>query len=60
MKILVTGANGQVGWELVRALQPHVEGLLVHGAQGLDVGDRLRVKLVHTDPERGYIDFARV
>jgi exoribonuclease-2 len=43
----------------VRTLQPHVEGLLAQGQQGLDVGDRLRVKLVHTDVERGYIDFAR-
>lgn len=42
----------------VRALQPHVEGLLVQGAQGLDVGDKLRVKLVRTDVQRGYIDFA--
>jgi len=43
----------------VRVLQPHVEGLLVHGQQSLDVGDKLRVKLVNTDVQRGYIDFAR-
>ena|ERR1700674_1397700 len=43
----------------VRALQPHVEGLLTNGQQGLDVGDKLRVKLVSTNPYRGYIDFAR-
>ena len=43
----------------VRISQPRVEGLLTRGAAGLDVGDRLRVTLVHTDPERGYIDFAR-
>ena len=43
----------------IRALQPHVEGLLIRGAQGLDVGDRVRATLVRTDPERGYIDFAR-
>jgi exoribonuclease-2 len=42
----------------VRVLQPHVEGMLLHG-QGVDVGDRLRVKLISTDPNRGYIDFAR-
>ncbi|HEY2912297.1 MAG TPA: RNB domain-containing ribonuclease, partial [Candidatus Angelobacter sp.] len=42
----------------VRVLQPHVEGLLVHG-QGADVGDKLRVKLISADPQRGYIDFAR-
>ncbi|MGA7375713.1 MAG: RNB domain-containing ribonuclease, partial [Candidatus Sulfotelmatobacter sp.] len=42
----------------VRALQPHVEGLLVQGSQGLDVGDKLRVKLVRTDIVHGFIDFA--
>jgi len=43
----------------VRVLQPHVEGLLAQGQQGADVGDRLRVKLIRTDVQRGYIDFAR-
>jgi exoribonuclease-2 len=43
----------------VRALQPQVEGLLVQGPQGLDVGDKLRVKLVRTDAAHGFIDFAR-
>ncbi len=43
----------------VRALQPHVEGLLAQGAQGLDVGDKLRVKLIRTDVQNGFIDFAR-
>src|SRR4051812_49679695 len=43
----------------VRVLKPHVEGLLARGQQGADVGDRLRVKLISTDVERGYIDFAR-
>jgi exoribonuclease-2 len=43
----------------VRALQPRVEGLLAQGAQGLDVGDRLRVKLIRTDVQHGFIDFAR-
>jgi exoribonuclease-2 len=42
----------------VRVLGPPVEGLLVRGQQGVDVGDRLQVKLVSTDPRRGYIDFA--
>lgn len=55
---IVTGVN-QHG-SFVRALDPHVEGMLVHGAKGLDVGDRVRVKLVGTNPERGYIDFAVV
>ena len=43
----------------VRVLQPHVEGLLARGAQGVDVGDKLRVKLISTDAQRGYIDFAK-
>jgi len=43
----------------VRVLNPHAEGLLIHGQQGVDVGDQLRVKLVSADPRRGYIDFAR-
>jgi exoribonuclease-2 len=43
----------------VRVLRPHVEGLLAQGQQGVDVGDKLRVRLVRTDVERGYIDFAR-
>jgi exoribonuclease-2 len=53
---IVTGANDR--GTFVRVLQPHVEGLLLHG-QGVDVGDKLRVKLVSTDANRGYIDFAR-
>jgi exoribonuclease-2 len=43
----------------VRTLQPHVEGLLAQGEQGLDVGDKLKVKLIRADVQRGYIDFAR-
>ena len=43
----------------VRTLNPPVEGFLVRGQQGVDVGDQVQVKLVNADPERGYIDFAR-
>ena len=43
----------------VRVMQPHIEGLLAQGAQGLHVGDKLRVKLVRTDVQHGFIDFAR-
>ena len=53
---VVTGATPR--GTFVRVLKPHVEGLLMHG-QGLDVGDKLHVKLISTDPQRGYIDFAR-
>jgi exoribonuclease-2 len=44
----------------VRVLQPQVEGLLAVGKAGVDVGDRLRVKLISTDVQRGFIDFAKV
>jgi exoribonuclease-2 len=43
----------------VRISAPPAEGLLVRGQQGVDVGDRLQVKLVSTDPQRGYLDFSR-
>jgi exoribonuclease-2 len=43
----------------VRIVSPPVEGRIVRGEQGLDVGDRLQVKLLSTDPERGHIDFGR-
>jgi len=43
----------------VRVLDPPVEGRLMRGERGLDVGDRLQVKLLSTDPQRGFIDFGR-
>jgi exoribonuclease-2 len=43
----------------VRIEDPPVEGRLMQGEHGLDVGDRLRVRLLDTDPDRGYIDFGR-
>jgi VacB/RNase II family 3'-5' exoribonuclease len=43
----------------VRVLDPPVEGRLMRGEGGLDVGDRLRVTLLSADPQRGFIDFAR-
>ena len=55
---IVTGVTPK--GTFVRILQPHVEGLLAEGHQGLDVGDRLRVRLVRTDVQRGFIDFAKV
>ena len=54
---LVTGASGKGTW--LRLIQPPVEGRIVHGFQGLDVGDRVTVKLDHVDVERGFIDFSR-
>jgi exoribonuclease-2 len=54
---IVTGASAKGTW--VRVDRPPVEGKLERGAEGLDVGDRLRVRLVSTNAERGFIDFAR-
>ena len=54
---VVTGASAKGTW--VRILRPPVEGKLMRGADGLDVGDRVRVELIHTDVEQGHIDFAR-
>jgi len=53
---IVTGVN-QYG-TFVRTLNPHVDGMLVRGGKGLDVGDKVTVKLISTDPQRGFIDFA--
>ncbi|MEO8905780.1 MAG: RNB domain-containing ribonuclease, partial [Polyangiaceae bacterium] len=54
---VVTGASVKGTW--VRINHPAAEGKLVSGVHGLDVGDRVRVELVATDFERGFIDFAR-
>ena len=43
----------------VRVFDPPVEGRLMRGEQGVDVGDRVRVTLLATDPQRGFIDFGR-
>ena len=53
---IVTGATPK--GTFVRVMTPHVEGLLLQG-QGMDVGDKLRAKLVRTDVQRGYIDFVK-
>jgi VacB/RNase II family 3'-5' exoribonuclease len=54
---VVTGASAKGTW--VRLRQPPVEGKVMRGFDGLDVGDRVRVRLVGTDPDRGFIDFER-
>ncbi|HEY9250790.1 MAG TPA: hypothetical protein VIO38_16735 [Rariglobus sp.] len=54
---IVTGATGRGTW--VRLSLPPVEGRLDGDATGLQVGDRLRVKLIRTDVERGFIDCSR-
>jgi VacB/RNase II family 3'-5' exoribonuclease len=53
---IVTGVN-KYG-TFVRTLDPHVDGMLVQGGKGLDVGDKVTVKLISTDPQKGFIDFA--
>jgi exoribonuclease-2 len=55
---VVTGATDRGTW--VRLVQPPVEGKLDGARPDLRVGDRLRVKLVSTDVERGFIDFIAV
>src|SRR5262249_6087989 len=52
---IVTGAAPKGTY--VRVLHPPVEGRVVRSEGDLDVGDRTRVRLLHTDPERGFIDF---
>ncbi|MCJ7746741.1 MAG: hypothetical protein MUP27_03285 [Desulfobacterales bacterium] len=54
---IIPGASEKGTW--VRLFHPPVEGKLIRGFEGLDVGDRVCVKLIGTDAERGFIDFAR-
>ncbi len=54
---IVTGASAKGTW--VRIDKPAAEGRLMRGFEQLDVGDRLHVRLVSTDVERGFVDFAR-
>jgi exoribonuclease-2 len=54
---IVTGAGVKGTW--VRVFHPPVEGKVVHGAEGVDVGDKISVKLIGVDVENGYIDFVR-
>ena len=55
---LITGSSEKGTW--VRIKHPPVEGKLVRGNQRSNVGERLRVRLLATDVEKGFIDFARV
>lgn len=54
---IVTGASEKGTW--VRISRPPVEGKVVRGSEGLDVGDRVRVELAGTNVEKGFIDFVR-
>jgi len=55
---IVTGVTPK--GTFARIIKPPVDGRVVHGEDGLRVGDKVRVKLLSTDPLRGFIDFARV
>ena len=55
---LVTGASAK--GTFVRVMSPPIEGKVVSGGKGLDVGDRVGVRLSHVDVDRGFIDFSVV
>lgn len=55
---VVTGAADKGTW--VRTLHPPVDGKLVRGSRGADVGEKIRVRLLGVDVERGFLDFERV
>ncbi|MDB6019364.1 MAG: Exoribonuclease [Pedosphaera sp.] len=54
---IITGASSK--GTFVRLLKLPAEGMVVRGAQGVDVGDKVRVQLLSVDMNRGFIDFAR-
>ncbi len=55
---IITGCNSDGSW--VRIQSPPVDGKLVSNVGTCDVGDKIKVKLVSVDIDRGFIDFARV
>ncbi len=55
---IVTGAAEKGTW--VRLLDVPVEGKLVSGFDGVDVGNRIRVQLISVDVQKGFIDFKKV
>ena len=55
---IVTGASDKGTW--IRLLNQHVEGKLVKGFSGLEVGHKLRARLTYTNVEEGLIDFELV
>jgi exoribonuclease-2 len=54
---IVTGASEKGTW--VRIFNPPVEGKLVQGGKGIDVGQKIQVELLRTDVEHGFIDFGK-
>ena len=57
-RAIVTGSKPS--GTFVRVVDPPVEGMLVRGGGGVDVGDEIEVELLSTNPKRGFIDFGRV
>ncbi len=55
---ICTGAADKGTW--VRIFRPPIEGRLLRGFEGVDVGNQLKVRLVHADVEKGFIDFEKV
>lgn len=55
---IITGASEKGIW--IRISKPCVEGKVMHGVEGLDVGDRIKVRLFYVDVPNGFIDFERV
>jgi len=55
---ICTGSADKGTW--VRIFHPPTEGRLLYGYEGVDVGSRLKVQLIHTDIEKGFIDFKKV
>ena len=58
-KAVVTGVVPHKG-VFVRLVDPPIDGRLMRGEQGLDVGDQINVRLLAADPARGFIDFERI
>jgi exoribonuclease R len=54
---IVTGASAKGTY--VRLLKPPIEGRVVYNTQGIDVGDKVRVRLTSVDVWKGFIDFER-
>jgi len=54
---IVTGVTEK--GTFARVLSPPVDGRVMRGERGLRVGEKVRVRLLSTDPQRGFIDFAR-
>ncbi len=55
---IVSGASPKGTW--IRLFNPHVEGKLMKGYNGLKVGQKLKARLVHVNPDEGFIDFEKV